>query len=57
MSAAMAVSVSTLIRMQKSDPSIGMRVYATALRLMSRHMALFDVAVPAQDLIVLEQDI
>ena len=36
----MAVSVPTLIRMEKGDPSVGMGVYATALWLMGRHAAL-----------------
>jgi hypothetical protein len=53
----MAVSVPTLIRMEKGDPSVGMGVYATALWLMGRHAALPDVAAPAHDLNALEQDI
>lgn len=53
----MAVSVPTLIRMEKGDPSVGMGVYATALWLMGRHAALPDMATPAQDLSALEQDI
>jgi hypothetical protein len=53
----MAVSVPTLIRMEKGDPSVGMGVYATALWLMGRHAALPDVAAPALDLNALEQDI
>ncbi len=53
----MAVSVPTLIRMEKGDPSVGMGVYATALWLMGRHAALPEVAAPAQDLNALEQDI
>lgn len=53
----MAVSVPTLIRMEKGDPSVGMGVYATALWLMGRHAALPDMATPAQDLGALEQDI
>jgi len=48
----MAVSVPTLIRMEKGDPSVGM-----ALWLMGRHTALSDIAEPAQDLNALEQDI
>jgi hypothetical protein len=50
----MAVSVPTLIRMEKGDPSVGMGVYATALWLMGRHAALPDVAAPAQDLNALQ---
>ena len=53
----MAVSVPTLIRMEKGDPSVGMGVYATALWLMGRHTALSEIAEPAQDLNALEQDI
>ena len=53
----MAVSVPTLIRMEKGDPSVGMGVYATALWLMGRHGALPEMAAPAQDLNALEQDI
>jgi hypothetical protein len=53
----MAVSVPTLIRMEKGDPSVGMGVYASALWLMGRHAQLPEVADPAQDLNALEQDI
>jgi transcriptional regulator with XRE-family HTH domain len=53
----MGVSVPTLIRMEKGDPSVGMGVYATALWLMGRHAALPDMAAPAQDLNALAQDI
>ena len=53
----MAVSVPTLMRMEKGDPSVGMGVYATALWLMGRHSALPEVAAPALDLNALEQDI
>jgi transcriptional regulator with XRE-family HTH domain len=53
----LSVSVPTLIRMEKGDPSVGMGVYATALWLMGRHAALSEAAAPAQDLNALEQDI
>lgn len=53
----LSVSVPTLIRMERGDPSVGMGVYATALWLMGRHTALPEVAAPAQDLNALEQDI
>ena len=53
----LSVSVPTLIRMEKGDPSVGMGVYATALWLMGRHAALSEVAAPARDLNALEQDI
>lgn len=53
----MAVSVPTLIRMEKGDPAVGMGVYVTALWLMGRHAALSDAAAPELDLNALEQDI
>ena len=53
----LSVSVPTLIRMEKGDPSVGMGVYATALWLIGRHAALPEMAAPAQDLNALEQDI
>ena len=53
----MAVSVPTLIRMEKGDPSVGMGVYATALWLMGRHAALPEVAAPEHDATALAQDI
>ncbi len=53
----LSVSVPTLIRMEKGDPSVGMGVYATALWLMGRHTALAEMADPAHDLNALEQDI
>lgn len=53
----LSVSVPTLIRMEKGDPSVGMGVYATALWLMGRHTALAEVAAPEHDLNALEQDI
>jgi transcriptional regulator with XRE-family HTH domain len=53
----LAVSVPTLIRMERGDPSVGMGVYATALWLMGRHTALPEVAAPEHDLNALEQDI
>lgn len=53
----LSVSVPTLIRMEKGDPSVGMGVYATAMWLIGRHAALPDVAAPEHDLNALEQDI
>lgn len=53
----LSVSVPTLIRMEKGDPSVGMGVYATALWLMGRHTALAEVAAPEHDRNALEQDI
>jgi transcriptional regulator with XRE-family HTH domain len=51
------ISVPTLIRMEKGDPSVGMGVYASAMWLMGRVQALPEVAAPAADLGALEQDI
>ena len=53
----MAVSVPTLIRMEKGDPSVSMGVYLTALWLIGRHKALSEVANPKEDLAALELDI
>jgi len=51
------VSVPTLIRLEKGDPTVGMGAYASALWLMGRVQALADVAAPAADLGALELDI
>ena len=48
------VSVPTLTRMEKGDPSVSMGVYATALWLMGRAQALPDCAAPEHDLGALE---
>ncbi len=53
----MGVSVPTLMRMEKGDPSVGMGVYLTALWLIGRHKALSEVANPKEDLAALELDI
>jgi transcriptional regulator with XRE-family HTH domain len=55
--ARIGVSVPTLIRMEKGDPTVGMGVYASALWLMGRIQALPEVAAPALDLGALERDI
>ena len=51
------VSVPTLIRLEKGDPSVSMGAYASALWLMGRVQALADVAGPATDLGALEKDV
>lgn len=51
------VSVPTLIRMEKGDPTVSMAVYATSLWLMGRVQALAEIAAPAVDIGALEQDI
>jgi DNA-binding XRE family transcriptional regulator len=51
------VSVPTLIRLEKGDPTVSMGAYASALWLMGRVQALADVAAPAADLGALELDV
>ena len=51
------VSVPTLMRMEKGDPSVSMAVYATALWVIGRHDALGVVAAPRDDVAALESDI
>lgn len=53
----LAVSVPTLIRMEKGDPTVGMGVYATALWFMGRHAVLPEVAAPEHDRNALKKDI
>lgn len=48
------VSVPTLIRMERGDPSVSMGVYATALWLLGLSGALGELASPAKDLRALE---
>jgi DNA-binding XRE family transcriptional regulator len=51
------ISVPTLIRLEKGDPTVSMGAYASALWLMGRAQALADVAAPAADLGALERDV
>lgn len=53
----MNISVPTLMRMEKGDPNVRMGVYATALWLMGRHLALGELATPKEDSAALELDI
>lgn len=55
--ARIGISVPTLIRLEKGDPSVGMGVYASALWLMGRAQALGEIAAPATDLGALELDV
>lgn len=55
--ARLQVSVHTLIRMEKGDPSVSMGVYATALWMIQRHAALAELADPKEDLAALEADV
>lgn len=48
------VSVPTLIRMERGDPSVSIGVYATALWLLGLSGALGELASPAKDLRALE---
>lgn len=51
------VSVPTLIRMERGDPSVSIGVYATALWLLGLSDALGEIASPAKDLRALEADV
>jgi len=51
------VSVPTLMKMEKGDPSVSAGVYATALWLIKRHAALAEVAEPKEDLAALEAEV
>ena len=53
----LSVSVPTLIRMEKGDPSVSAGLYATALWLIQRHEALGALADPQYDLAALEQEV
>jgi hypothetical protein len=51
------VSVPTLMRMEKGDPTVSAGIYATALWLINRQDALAQVADPQQDLGALESSV
>lgn len=51
------VSVPTLMRLEKGDPTVSMGVYATALWMINRQDALAAAADPKEDLGALEADI
>lgn len=55
--ARMQISVPTLMRLEKGDPTVSMGVYVTALWLITRHEALRALADPSEDLAALEADI
>lgn len=55
--ARMDVSVPTLQRMEKGDPSVGMGIYATAIWLSGQLDMLGEVATPASDQQALEMEI
>ncbi len=51
------VSVPTLMRMEKGDPTVSVGVYATALWMINRHAALAQLADPREDVAALEAEI
>jgi transcriptional regulator with XRE-family HTH domain len=53
----LGVSVPTLIRLERGDPSVAMGIYATALWLIGRAAAIPELAAPAADLGALERDV
>lgn len=53
----LGVSIPTLMRMEKGDPSVSMGVYATALWLVGRQKALAEMANPKEDLGALEIEV
>lgn len=55
--ARLGVSLPTLIRLEKGDPTVSMGVYATALWLLGLSGGLAELADPARDMRALESDI
>jgi transcriptional regulator with XRE-family HTH domain len=55
--ARLGVSVPTLIRTERGDPSVGVGIFATALWLMGRVQALSEIADPETDRGALELDV
>lgn len=53
----LGVSVPTVIRMERGDPSVSAGIYAAALWLMGRVQALGEIAEPIHDLGALEADV
>jgi transcriptional regulator with XRE-family HTH domain len=53
----LGVSVPTLIRLEKGDPSVSMGVYATALWLLGLSAGLAELADPGKDVRALETDV
>lgn len=53
----LGVSVPTLIRLEKGDPTVSMGVYATALWLIGLAGGLAELADPVKDLRALESDL
>jgi hypothetical protein len=55
--ARLQVSIPTLMKMEKGDPTVSMGVYATALWIINRHETLAAAADPKEDLGALEADV
>lgn len=55
--ARLGVSVPTLVRLEKGDPSVSMGVYASALWLLRLSDGLVELADPAKDMRALESDV
>lgn len=53
----LGVSVPTLIRLEKGDPTVSMGVYATALWLLGLSGGLAELAEPGKDIRALETDV
>ncbi|GAB3550496.1 XRE family transcriptional regulator [Noviherbaspirillum agri] len=53
----LGVSVPTLIRLEKGDPSVSMGVYASALWLLGLSDGLAELADPVKDMRALESDV
>jgi hypothetical protein len=51
------VSIPTLMKMERGDPSVAAGVYATAIWILGRQEALAQVANPTEDLAALEVEI
>ena len=51
------ISIPTLIRLEKGDPSVSMGAYASALWLVGRVQALAEIADPQLDVAALEADV
>ncbi len=51
------ISVPTLMKLEKGDPTVSMGVYATALWLINRHHALGQMADPTTDVEALESEV
>lgn len=55
--ARLQVSIPTLMRLERGDPTVSMGVWATALWILNRHDALAQAADPKEDLAALEAEV